>query len=67
VEVLGTIESFDADRGVGVLRRSDGVAFSFHCVDIADGTRTSAVGVNARARRSVGRLGHDEVTTVETL
>lgn len=67
MEVLGTVESFDADRGLGVLRSVDDVALGFHCVDIADGTRTVAVGARVRAQRSVGRRGHDEVLKVEAL
>lgn len=67
MEVRGTIESFDAPRGLGVLRSEDGVALGFHCVDIADGTRTIAVGTKVRARRSVGRLGHDEARAIEAV
>jgi cold shock CspA family protein len=67
MEVLGTIEAFDAARGVGVFRSVDDSELSFHCVDIADGTRTIAVGAKARAQRSVGRRGHDEVTEIETI
>jgi hypothetical protein len=67
MEVRGTIEAFDAERGLGVLRSVHDVDFGFHCVDIADGTRRIAVGANARARRSVGRLGHDEVTVIEAV
>jgi cold shock CspA family protein len=67
MEVLGTVESFDGARGVGVVRSVDDVALTFHCVDIADGTRTIAVGANVRAQRSVGRRGHDEVIEIATL
>jgi hypothetical protein len=67
MEVLGTVESFDADRGLGRVRSVDGAAFSFHCVDIADGSRTIPVAANVRAERSVGRLGHDEVVKIVTL
>jgi cold shock CspA family protein len=66
MEVRGTVETFDGDRGLGVLRSVEGVAFGFHCVDIDDGTRSIAAGTNVRAQRSVGRLGHDEVTKVVT-
>ncbi|HEY5093057.1 MAG TPA: hypothetical protein VII60_07305 [Acidimicrobiales bacterium] len=67
MEIRGTVESFDAARGVGVLRSVDDVALSFHCVDIADGTRTIAVGAKVRAQRSVGRRGHDEATRIESV
>jgi len=67
MEVRGTVESFDDARGLGVLRSVGGVPLSFHCVDIADGTRTIAVGAKVRAERSVGRRGHDEVVKIETV
>ncbi len=63
----GTVASFDADRGLGTLRSDDDAILGFHCVDIADGTRTIAVGARVRAQRVVGRLGHDEARHVETL
>lgn len=60
----GTVESFDAHRGDGLLRGDDGVPYYFHCVMIADGSRSIPVGVRAVGRRSVGRLGRDEVVDV---
>jgi cold shock CspA family protein len=62
--VRGVIERFDERRGDGWLRVSDGETFYFHCVSIADGTRSIAVGVRAEARRCVGHQGHDEVVDV---
>jgi cold shock CspA family protein len=58
--VRGRIESFDDGRGDGVLRTDDGHDLYFHCVDIADGSRTVAHGEVVTARRGVGHLGHDE-------
>jgi hypothetical protein len=60
----GVVQSFDDRRGDGALRDDDGRLYYFHCVSIADGSRTIGVGVRARARRAVGRLGHDEVVDV---
>jgi len=62
--VAGVIETFDVRRGDGVFRGDDGRAYYFHCVSIADGTRTISPGARARGRRAVGRLGHDEVVDV---
>ena len=62
--LTGVIEMFDDRRGDGLFRGDDGRAYYFHCVAITDGTRTIAPGVRAHARRSVGRLGHDEVVDV---
>jgi cold shock CspA family protein len=62
--LTGVIEMFDDRRGDGLFRGDDGRAYYFHCVAIADGTRTITPGVRAQGRRSVGRLGHDEVVDV---
>ncbi len=62
--IEGTVESFDARRGDGLLRGDDGEAYYFHCVMIADGSRSIPVGVRAVGRRSVGRLGRDEAIDV---
>ena len=60
----GVIEYFDVDRGDGHLLGADGHRYYFHCVNIADGTRTIEVGSRARGVRSVGRRGRDEVVQV---
>jgi hypothetical protein len=65
VIVLGHVEVFDDHRGDGVVRGADGMAFSFHCVAIADGSRHIDVGAAVRARRCVGLLGRDEVTDID--
>jgi cold shock CspA family protein len=58
--VKGRIETFDEHRGDGLVRSDEGEGFYFHCVDIADGSRTIVVGQRVSARRRVGHLGHDE-------
>ncbi len=63
-EIEGAIEDFDEGRGDGHLLGDDGVRYYLHCVAITDGSRTIEIGVRARGRRSVGRLGHDEVIAV---
>jgi CspA family cold shock protein len=40
----GTVTAFDDYAGLGTVRASDGTAYPFHCTQIADGTRTIAVG-----------------------
>lgn len=62
----GRIESFDEHRGDGLVRSDEGGGFYFHCVNIADGSRSIAVGERVSARRSVGHLGHDEATEIVT-
>jgi cold shock CspA family protein len=65
--ITGVIESFDERRGDGLLRGDDGENFYFHCVSIADGSRSITPGVRAEGQRAVGRLGHDEVVSVRSL
>ena len=66
-DVTGVIASFDDRRGDGALIVDDGEQLYFHCLSLADGTRTIGVGVRARGRRVVGRLGHDEVGDLREL
>jgi hypothetical protein len=42
------------------VRSDDGEGLYFHCVSIADGSRSVAIGETVTARRGVGHLGHDE-------
>jgi hypothetical protein len=46
------------------MRTDEGAGLYFHCVNIADGSRSVAVGETVSARRSVGHLGHDEATDI---
>jgi cold shock CspA family protein len=56
----GRIEAFSDHRGDGLVRSVDGEGLYFHCVSIADGSRSVAIGETVTARRGVGHLGHDE-------
>jgi CspA family cold shock protein len=40
----GTVREFDDMKGLGVITTADGRAFPFHCIEIADGTRTIEAG-----------------------
>ena len=42
--ILGTVTAFDGDAGLGTVCGDDGADYLFHCVEIADGTRTIDVG-----------------------
>jgi len=65
VQIRGTVTEFDESRGLGVLRSDLGAHYGFHCVDIADGSRTIAVNARVRTVRHVGLSGHDDVVAVE--
>jgi|GEM_PF-305765 len=41
---LGRVVSFDEASGLGIVADAGGDSHRFHCVSIADGTRTIAVG-----------------------
>jgi cold shock CspA family protein len=64
VELRGRVEAFDDHRGDGQVRSDRGEALYFHCVNIADGSRSIALGTLVAARRSVGHLGHDEAREI---
>lgn len=54
--MLGSVVAFDADAGLGTVRSHDGAEFLFHCVEIADGTRTIDVGAPIEFTR-LAKLG----------
>jgi cold shock CspA family protein len=61
----GRVESFDDRRGDGLVRSDGGQGFYFHCVNIADGSRSIDVGQLVSAKRAVGHLGRDEAFSIE--
>jgi CspA family cold shock protein len=65
--LLGVVESFDDTRGDGWLRSEADERFYFHCVEIADGSRTIAQGTRVRALRAVGHVGRDEAAQLTSI
>lgn len=61
----GLVEEFDDRRGDGTLRTANGERLYFHCVAIADGSRTISPGTVVSLRRGVGHLGHDEALEIQ--
>lgn len=59
----GTVSAFDEQKGYGTVTADDGTAFFLHCTQIADGTRTIAVGT-AVEFEVMARLGRYEATAV---
>ena len=47
----GRVASFDEPSGLGVITTADGIEFPFHCVEIADGSRSIDVGTEVTFRR----------------
>jgi CspA family cold shock protein len=58
--VTGTVTAFDGPRGLGEVTADDGRRYPFHCTQIADGTRTIAVGTPVTFVEVPGLLGHWE-------
>ena len=54
----GVVTQFDEGRGLGTIEGS-GVTYPFHCTQIADGTRTIAVGT--RVEFEVVQIGRAHV------
>lgn len=43
--LIGSVVRFDREVGLGEVEATDGAIYPFHCIVIADGTRTIEVGV----------------------
>ena len=61
--LLGTVAEFDEARGWGSID-SEGRTLPFHCTQIADGTRTIAVGTAVRFEVRPGGMGRWEAASV---
>ncbi len=64
--VRGTVIEFDEASGLGRIAAVDGTTYRFHCIEIADGTRTIPVGeaVEFELRR---KFGTDEAANLRPL
>lgn len=60
----GTVVDFDEHRGTGTVRDADGTEHPFHCTQIADGSRTIAVGTAVEYEVVPGHLGRWEAAGV---
>lgn len=65
--LVGTVVSFDEHAGLGAIEVSPGRRYSFHCTQIADGSRTVPVGTSVRFVVVAGHLGAWEAAGVEQL
>lgn len=59
----GTVTAFDEHVGLGTVTDTDGNEYLFHCVEIADGSRTIAVGT-AVAFERLAKLGRYEASAL---
>ena len=63
MKIDGVVVGFDDHRGDGWIESVDG-SWYFHCVAIADGSRSVANGLEVTGIRVVGHRGVDEVVGV---
>jgi len=59
----GVVTEFDDSAGLGTITADDGVHHPFHCTQIADGTRTIAVGASVTFDL-IARLGRYEAAEI---
>ena len=60
---VGTVVSFDAAVGLGEVQSVDGQRFTFHCIEIADGSRAIEVGT-AVTFGLLAKLGRHEAARI---
>lgn len=61
----GTVTAFDEHVGLGTITDGGGDEYLFHCVEIADGTRTIAVGAEVMFA-PMRKFGRWEAADVQT-
>jgi CspA family cold shock protein len=67
IEMLsGVVVAFDVHRGLGDVE-ADGVAYPFHCTQIADGSRNVPVGAKVSFVVAPGPLGRWEAVDIRNL
>jgi CspA family cold shock protein len=60
----GSVESFDEEVGLGVVRGEDDVGYPFHCTQIADGSRSIDPGVTVWFEVVAGHQGRWEASSI---
>lgn len=63
-DLTGTIAAFDDHTGLGQVATADGNMVPFHCTQIADGSRTIAIGTAVRFVVGAGGPGRWEAFDV---
>ncbi len=61
----GRVDAFDEVAGLGTIVTDDGTTLPFHCIEIADGTRTIDVGTAVRFDL-LAKLGRWEAANITT-
>ena len=61
----GTVTAFDESAGLGTISSDEGVDHPFHCIEIADGSRSIDVGVQV-SFDLLGKFGRWEAANIAT-
>ena len=61
----GVVRSFDDTAGLGTISGTDGVEHSFHCIEIADGSRTIEPGAGV-SFDLLAKFGRWEASNIRT-
>jgi CspA family cold shock protein len=64
--MTGTVREFDEAKGLGSIATADGLVFAFHCIEIADGTRTIDTG-QAVSFRPLPRFGAFQAGAIDKI
>jgi cold shock CspA family protein len=64
---LGVVKGFDERRGIGSVTDDAGTRWTFHCTQIADGTRAIEVGARVAFVEVAGHLGRMEAVSLVKL
>jgi CspA family cold shock protein len=59
----GVVRTFDEAAGLGVIDGDDGAEYRFHCIEIADGTRTIEPGTEVGFDR-LAKFGRWEAANI---
>jgi cold shock CspA family protein len=62
----GRVAEFEQQSGLGVITTAHGAEFPFHCVEIADGSRTIEVGSDVEFE-SLRKLGRVEAASIRPI
>jgi cold shock CspA family protein len=65
--LTGRVVAFDGHEGLGEVAADDGTTYPFHCVAIADGTRTITVGTTVSFELAPGLPGRWEATAINAV
>jgi len=62
--LTGTVATFDGHAGTGTIAADDGATFPFHCIEVADGTRTIEEGARVSFER-LARFGRYQAAALQ--